>query len=70
MLPTFSHPFQGRQPKIVAPMHQALVRLAQMRGILAHPDFVRDDAAGIAFRRQEPGVIEAVFGAGCRAGQL
>ena len=50
--------FSVASQKIVAAMHQALVRRAQMRCILAHADLVRDDTAGIAFRRQEPGVIE------------
>jgi hypothetical protein len=41
-----------------------------MSGIFAHPDFIRDDAARIAFRRQELGVIEAMLGAGCRARRI
>ena len=48
-------------------MHQALVGLPQLRGVLAHADLVGDDAAGVAGRGQEPGVIEAMFGSGCRA---
>ena len=42
----------------MASVHQTLVGLAQMRGIFTHPDFVCNDAAGIADRPQEPGMIE------------
>ena len=48
----------------MASVHQTLIGLAQMRGIFTHPDFVRDDAAGIADRRQEPGMIKGRGGSG------
>ena len=48
----------------MASVHQALVGVAQMRGVFAHPDFIRNDAAGIAGLRQEPGMIEVRSGAG------
>jgi hypothetical protein len=51
VLAAFGHPFQGREPQIMAPMHQALFRLAEMRGILAHADFFCDDAASIKFKK-------------------
>ena len=62
--PAFRHPFQCRQPQVVASVHQALVGLAQMRGVLAYPDFIGNDTAAIAGRRQKPGMVEARGGAG------
>ena len=62
--PAFRHPFQCRQPQVVASVHEALVSLAQMRGVLAYPDFIGDDPAAIAGRRQKPGMVEARGGAG------
>ena len=48
----------------MASVHQTLVGLAQMRGISTHPDFVCNDAAGIAGRPQEPGMIKGRGGSG------
>ena len=45
-------------------MHQALVSLAQVRGVLAYPDFIGNDTAAIAGRRQKPGMVEAQGGTG------
>ena len=60
----FRHPFQCRQPEVVASVHQALVGLAQMRGVLAYPDFIGNDTAAIAGLRQKPGMVEARLGTG------
>jgi hypothetical protein len=65
--PAFRHPFQCRQPEVVAPVHQALVGLTQMRGVLAYPDFIGNDTAAIASLRQKPGMVEGRLGTGCVA---
>ena len=45
-------------------MHQALVGLAQMRGVLTDPDFISNDTAAIAGLRQKPGMVKAWGGTG------
>src|SRR5579859_1078186 len=55
---SFRHPFQGREPKIMAAMHQAFIRLAKMRRIFSFADLIGDDQTGVALRLQIPGVIE------------
>jgi len=45
-------------------VHQAFVGLAQMRGVLAYPDFISNDAAAITGLRQKPGMIEGRGGTG------
>src|ERR1700692_2300764 len=56
---SFRHPFQGRKPQIMAAMHEAFVRLAKVRSVLAFADLIGDDKAGVALRLEIPGMIEA-----------
>jgi hypothetical protein len=42
----------------MAATHEAFVRLAKMRRVLALADFINDDQAGAALRVPIPGVIE------------
>jgi hypothetical protein len=42
-------------------VHQGLVGLAQLRSVAALADFVGDDEANVALRREIPGVIEAML---------
>ena len=62
--PAFRHPFQCRQPEVVASVHQALVGLAQMRGVLANAYFISNDTAAIGGLRQKPRMVEGRVGAG------
>jgi hypothetical protein len=43
----------------MAAMHEAFIRFAKMRRVLAFADLIGDDQAGVALRLQIPGVIEA-----------
>ena len=45
----------------MASVHQALVSLAQMRGVLAYPDFIGNDMAGSDGLRQESGMLPDTF---------
>src|SRR5580693_2447974 len=56
---SFRHPFQGRKPQIMAAMHEAFVRLAKVRSVLALADLIGNDKAGVALRPEIPSMIEA-----------
>src|ERR1700724_3485351 len=56
---SFRHPFQGRKPQIMAAMHEAFVRLAKVRRVLAFADLIGDDKAGVALLLEIPGRGEA-----------
>lgn len=55
-LSAFRNPLLRSAPKVVAPVHEALVGLAEMLRVLARANLVRDDAAGVALTCQKPGV--------------
>jgi hypothetical protein len=60
------NPFQGREPEIMATVHEALIGLAQMDSVLALANLIRNDEACIATGLQIPGMVEGR----CRAGRV
>jgi hypothetical protein len=50
VLAALGHPFQSREPEIVATVHEGFVGLAQMGSVIALADLIRDNEAGIPLK--------------------